>query len=204
MLHRVPKGVNALTRNVVINHPNCFLGEVWRKEILRKDPGETPGVMAGDPTWGGMGQLDDADEENYEYKFVGYAYSLRCDTFAPAPLMDRNDMNTDTGDKFTFVIIPAEDTYGAPGYFQVKTHDILFLLVCLDENSDEYSRIAFEVVGRETVLNIPPYCARYTVNRRDDLHFGPDNEPLFDVRELKKAQNAYKRELSKKKTEETK
>ena len=200
MLHRVPKGVNALTRNVVINHPNCFLGEVWRKEILRTDPGETPGVMAGDPTWGGMGQLDDADEENYEYKFVGYAYSLRCDTFAPAPLMDRNDMNTDTGDQFTFVIIPAEDTYGAPGYFQVKTHDILFLLVCLDENSDEYSRIAFEVVGRETVLNIPPYCARYTVNRRDDLHFGPDNQPLFDVRELKKAQNAYKALQEDKKT----
>ena len=90
MLHRVPKGVNALTRNVVINHPNCFLGEVWRKKILRKDPGENPGTMAGDPTWGGMGQLDDADEEDFEYEMQGYAYALWCENFAPAPLMDRN------------------------------------------------------------------------------------------------------------------
>ena len=30
--------------------------------------------------------------------------------------------------------------------------------------------LAFEVVGIETTVNIPPFTTRYICNRRDDLH----------------------------------
>jgi hypothetical protein len=31
--------------------------------------------------------------------------------------------------------------------------------------------VGYEVVGRETNVNIPPFCRRYVLNKRDDLAF---------------------------------
>ena len=63
MLNQAPTAVNALTRNVIVNHPNSYTVAVLRKAILRKDDGK----LGGKPTIGGMGELDSDDEENIEW-----------------------------------------------------------------------------------------------------------------------------------------
>lgn len=191
MISNVSKGVNALTRNVVINHPNTFFCEVYGKKILRKDPNEIPGVIAGDPTWGGMGQLDDADEEDYEYEFKGNGYALPAEGFSPAPMVDHNDANIGPAPEFRFLIVPEAENSGEEGFFDLSTHDIVLIPI---GSGELWARLAFEVVGRETTMNIPPFCVRYVCNRRDDLHMDV-NGNFLNQRELKKAQKEYQEQL---------
>lgn len=191
MLNKVPQEVNTFTRNVVINHPNSFKCEMYRKKILRKDPHESPGVIAGDPTWGGMGQLDDADEEDYIYEYQGDGYGLLLENFVPAPMVDHNDATIGASPEFRFLIIPAAENSGEEGFFNVSTHDLMMWLI---EFGEDTARLAFEVVGRETTMDIPPYCVRYICNRRDDLHMDV-NGNFFNQRELKKAQKEYQEQL---------
>lgn len=193
MLNKVPTGMNALTRNVVINHPNTFYIELYKKKILRKDANEVPGEVAGDPTWGGMGQLDDADEEDYEYEYAGDGYALPAEGFSPAPMVDHNDANIGPVDEFRFVIVPKVATYGEEGYFDVSTHDIVMIPI---GSGDEWARLAFEVVGRETINNIPPFSVRYVCNRRDDLHTDIHGN-FINQKALKAAQREYQASLVK-------
>lgn len=168
MLSNTTSGIQVLTRNVVINHPNTFNCELWRKVILRKDDSE----VAGKPTMGGIGVMESDDEEDFEYKMMGEGYALAVTMFEPAPIVDHNDTNIGP-EEFRFLLEPAANDSNEEGFWIPKTHDLVFLMIP-NVTGDKYARLAFEVVGRETTTNIPPFNIRYVCNRRDDLHMDVD------------------------------
>lgn len=181
MLNNVPEAINRMARNVVVNHPNTFNIQLFRKSVTRSGVGEE--TVDGNPTLGGLAVLNTGDEEQFEYAFVGNGYALMADSFSPAPMMDRKDANTGSVDEFRFLIEP-EGPSGSSEWFDVRTNDVMYLLLGSGPNP---ARLAFEVVGYETTSNIPPYTTRYVANRRDDLHLpagsvgnpddGAPNEP---------------------------
>ncbi|MBL8473794.1 MAG: hypothetical protein JNM98_18535 [Rhodocyclaceae bacterium] len=145
-----------MTRNIVKNHPNTFTCQVFRKEVTRPDAA----------TLGGLGVLDTADEEQFEYVFMGNGCALPADQFAPAPMVSHGDANIGSGEEFRFLIEP-EEPPGQPEWFDIRTHDVVYLLMGAGPSA---AKLAFEVVGTETTSNIPPFTTRYITNRRDDLH----------------------------------
>jgi len=158
MLTNVPQSINRMARNVVINHPNTFNCEVYRKTVTRQS--EAP--VGGLPTMGGLGVLDSMDEEQFEYAFMGFGYALPADGgFAPAPMVRRGDANIGSGDEFRFLIEPEE-----PDEFDVREHDVLYLRLGV---GTKVPKVAYEIVAIETTSNIPPYTTRYIANRRNDL-----------------------------------
>jgi hypothetical protein len=167
MLTNVPSGINRMARNVVMNHPNTFSCEVYRKAVTR--PAETS--VGGLPTMGGLGVLDSMDEDQFEYAFMGYGYALPADGgFAPAPMVRRSDANIGAGDEFRFLIEPEE-----PDEFDVREHDVLYLLLGVGKDAP---KLAYEIVAIETTSNIPPYTTRYIANRRNDLDLlTPEDSP---------------------------
>jgi hypothetical protein len=176
MLHNVPQAISRMARNVVLNHPNTYNCEVYRKVTLRQ--GEA--TVAGNPTLGGLTVLNSADEEDYEYRHLGDGYALPAEAFGPAPLMDRRDADTGSGEEFRFIIEP-EGQAGSSEWFEPRITDVVYLLLGDGPNP---ARLAFEVVGLETTTHIAPYTARYITNRRDDLHLpagaapdGPEGSP---------------------------
>ena len=154
MLNNVPTAINALTRNVVINHPNTFNCIVIRKKMLRPDP-----LVSGLPTMGGLGVIGSDDEEQVDYEFIGNGYAMPAEQFSESQMMERRDANNGFANEFKFLIEPE-----AVGEFELKSRDIFYQII-----GD--IRLAFEIVGIETTSNIPPYTQRYICNRRDDLHF---------------------------------
>lgn len=154
MLNNVPNAINALARNVVINHPNTFGCVAVRKRVTRSGP-----LIGGLPTLGGMGVISADDEESIEWDLLGNGYALKSEPFAPSLMMDRRDANNGHADDFRFLIEP-EDI----GLFEPKKNDVIYLIL-----GD--IRMAFEIVGVETTSDIPPYTQRFVCNRRDDLHF---------------------------------
>lgn len=161
MLTNVPAAVNRMARNVVINHPNTYNCQVFRKTVTR------PGADAGGlPVLGGLGVLSSDDEEQFTYAWIGNGFALPVENFQPASMMDRGDANNDTGTEFKFLIEP-EDAAGQLGSFTPDKNDVVYLLL---GDGPSPAKLAFEIIGIEAVLNIPPYTTRFIVNRRDDLH----------------------------------
>ena len=158
MLTNVPSAVNRMTRNVVINHPNTWECQVFRKRVTRTDGAPVGGL----PTMGGLGVLDSEDEESIDYDHLGNGYALQAEAFMAAPMMDRQDANNGSGAEFRFLVEPEEPS-GMPGYFDVRNRDVIYLVL-----SDDV-KLAYEIVGTETTVNIPPFVTRYVCNRRGDL-----------------------------------
>lgn len=158
MLSNIPAALNRLARNVVINHPNTFNCQLFRKVVTRT----APELVGGLPTLGGLGVLESDDEESFEYEWVGNGYAMPVESFQPSPMMDRGDANNGYADEFRLLIEPEDE-----GGFVPRKHDVLYLLLGLDQGA---AKLAFEIVGREAVVNIPPYSIRYLCSRRDDLH----------------------------------
>jgi hypothetical protein len=160
MLVNVPQAINRMARNVVINHPNTWNCQIFRKTVHRIAPIEHGGL----PTLGGLAVLDTTDEEDITWDFIGNGFALNAEQFQPAPILDRRDGNIGASAEFRFMIEPEEE-FG----FDVKSKDIFYLLIWTADYDDP-ARMAFEVVGIETSVNIPPFVNRYVANRRDDLH----------------------------------
>lgn len=160
MLNNVPMGINAMARNVIINHPNAFNCEVYRRQVLRPDP-----QAGGAPTLGGMMVLSADDEQEIEWSLVGLGYALPSEQFQAASMMDRRDANNGYGEEFRFLIEP-EEMIGSPGGFEIKKNDVIYLVL---GEGPEAPRLAYEIVDVEAVVNVPPYVPRYVANRRDDL-----------------------------------
>lgn len=158
MLTNVPIAMNAMARNVIINHPNTYSCKIIRKSVTR-----TGALMGGLPTLGGVGVLDSDDEEELTWDFIGNGYAMQAESFQPSLMMDRQDANNGSANESRYLIEP-EAAPGTPQWFDIKMHDVLYLLL------GDFVKLAFEIVGVETTLNIPPYTTRYIVNRRDDLH----------------------------------
>lgn len=161
MLTSVPTAINRMLRNVVLNHPNSFNCQVFRKTVTRAAP-----VVSGAPTLGGMGVMSSEDEEQIEYAWVGNGYALQAESFQASAMMEQGDANNGSGTEFRLLVEPEEPT-GMPGNFIPQKNDVVYLLLGVEPGSP---KIAFEIVGIEAVLNIPPFCTRFIANRRDDLH----------------------------------
>jgi len=162
MLNNVAITMNRLARNVVMNHPNSYNCQVFRKVYKRT----APQTVAGVPTMGGLAVLDSMDEEDFEYKYIGNGCALRAEGFAPAPMTKRGDANIGSGEGFLFLVEPEEPS-GHPDSFDLRNHDVMLIWL---GTAPDCAKLAFECVGIETTSDIPPYTTRYIMNRRDDLH----------------------------------
>lgn len=175
MLHSVPIAINRLTKNVLRNHPNSFQIELYRKEWTRKSTGEAYNR----PTLGAAGVLDTDDEDEFKINYIGEGYALNAAGFQGVGMHDTNEADVNGGEQ-RFIIVPEADS-GAEGYFEVKSHDLFAILLYGEDLEKEPARIFYEVVGRETTTDIPPYNIRYVCNLAPDLAMTPDGEYLIDV-----------------------
>jgi len=142
MLTNVPAAINRMARNVVMNHPNAWNCQVFRKVYKRT----APQTVAGAPTLGG----------DFEYKHLGNGYALRAEGFAPAPMVKRGDAHINSGEGMLFLVEP-EEPAGHPDWFDLRNHDVMYIWLGVDPSC---AKLAFECV----------YTTRYIMNRRDDLH----------------------------------
>lgn len=158
MLNNVPIAVSKMARNVIINHPNT-----WECQLYRKSVNRVGGALVGGlPTLGGMAVLNSEDEYDITFTHLGNGFALEAEMFQPSAMMDRQDANNGANTEFKFLIEP-EMMSGMPGHFDVRNSDVMVLILA------DSVRLAFEIVGVETTLNIPPYVTRYIANRRGDL-----------------------------------
>ncbi len=169
MLHNVPREIGRTIRSVIANHPNAFSVQAWRREVLRKADDE----FAGKPTFGGIGVIDSGDEEDYEYHFLGNGYLLPGNQFEPAPINDAGDANVGASNEFVFIVISEAQT-SEEGYFELQNHDVFYVLL---GECPEQAKLAYEVIGVETTMNITPYVPRYRCNRRADMDLSVDENP---------------------------
>lgn len=161
MLNNIPKGLNAITRNVVIRHPNTFNCEFYRRTVNRLEP-----VEGERQTMGGMMVLSVEDEPEINWEFIGTGYALVADLFQPSVMMDRGDANNGFAEEFKFLIESEKEIID--GGFEPKKNDI-FYVVLGDIQDIDAPRVAYEIVAVETTVNVPPYVPRYICNKRDDL-----------------------------------
>lgn len=162
MLNNVPAAVNRMARNVVINHPNTFNCQVFRKSVTRQAADSVGGL----PTLGGLAVIDSTDEEQFDYSFVGNGFALMAEQFSPSMVMDRQDANNGFADEYRF-LVESEDAAPAVTAFEPAKNDVIYLLLGSDPATAP--KVAYEVVGIETTMNIPPYTKRFICNRRGDL-----------------------------------
>lgn len=163
MLNNVPRGVNALTRNVVIRHPNTFNGEFFRRKVNRIEP-----VVGERQTMGGMMVLSVDDETEISWDMIGFGYALKADQFQPSLMTDHMDTNNGFENEFRFLIEPELEIID--GGFEPKKNDVFYLIMAEPDESDQKAtKLAFEIIGIETTVDVAPYVPRYVCNRRDDL-----------------------------------
>lgn len=165
MLNNVPQSIRRLARQTVLNHPNAYNIQYFRRVVNRVS---SDGDAMGMPTWGGAGVLDSTDEEDISYEWVGNGYALSSDAFQPASAMERQDANVGQVE-MRFIIEPEANDSNEVGWFDPKTKDVFYVLIGIGVYS-EPAKLAFEVATIETIVNIPPFVNRVVVNRRDDLH----------------------------------
>jgi len=162
MLINIPAAVNSAARNVIINHPNTFEAQVFRKRVTRTDAAGAGGL----PTLGGLGVLDSEDETEVVYDHLGNGFAFPVDAFSPSSMMGQHDANNGSGAEFRYLVEPFEPS-GMPGWFDLRKHDVLYIVL------HDLVKLAYEVVDIETTLNIPPYSMRYVTNRRGDMDVLP-------------------------------
>lgn len=150
MLNAVPENINAMTRAVIQNHPNAYNCQCYRKILNRDNP----------KMLGGMMVLDSEDEEDFEFEFIGNGYALQAEPFQPSQMMDNQDANNSYAVQIPFLVVQ-EQAYD----FTLKKHDMVLLLLDMGN-----IKLAWEVIGIETVINIPPFTKRYLMNQRAELN----------------------------------
>lgn len=161
MLNNVPAGIGAMARNVIINHPNSYNIEVYRRKLGRTSADSAGGA----PTLGGMMVMSNDDEHDITWELAGLGYALPAEQFQQSQMMDRRDATNGYADEIRFLLEP-EDMIGDPGGFEIKKKDVFYLLLGV---GPEAPKLAYEIVEIEAVVNLPPFVPRYVVNRRDDL-----------------------------------
>ena len=169
MLSNVPSGINAMARNVIINHPNAYNCEVYRRRVGRTSADEAGGSP--------MMVLSSEDEDDIRWELVGLGFALPGEQFQASSMMDRRDANNGYADELRFLIEP-EEMIGDPGGFEVLKRDVIYVLLGEGENAP---KVAYEIVDVEAAVNVPPFVTRYVVNRRDDLDIADPAEAEDDT-----------------------
>lgn len=156
-IHNVPVTVNKAARRVIMKHPNSIPCQVFRMVINRNEP-----LSAGAPTIGGLGVVTPDDEPDYDWQELGVGWALKAQPFDPSPMYDRQDAHNDSGDEFRYMIEPYFEPF-TDGWFDIKNQDVVYMTPYPN------IKLAFEVVGQETVLDMFPYATRYVLQRSDRL-----------------------------------
>jgi hypothetical protein len=156
-LINVPQTINRASRRIIMKHPNSHPCQVFRMVVNRNEP-----LSAGIQTIGGLGVVTPDDEWDYEWQELGVGWALKAQPFDPSVMYDRQDAHNDTGDDFRFLIEPYYEP-GTEGWFDIKNQDVVYF------TPYPGIKLAFEVVGQETVLDIFPYATRYVLQRSDRL-----------------------------------
>jgi hypothetical protein len=103
MLNTVPEQLTKMARSVVINHPNAWNCEAYRKKMLRIDPVTQIG---GIPTLGGLSVLDSEDESAIEWEWIGNGFALQAEPYQPSPMMGTGNAVNNTAIELRFLIVP--------------------------------------------------------------------------------------------------
>lgn len=154
----IPNAVINSQRRIVLKNPNTLPCQVFRMTVQRTEP-----VSAGTPTIGGMGVLTPDDEDDVIWQEIGVGYALPLEQYQPGLMVDRQDAQNGAGDDFRYAIEPEHERW-TDGWFDIKQQDIVLILL------HDVVKVAYEVVGLENIVNIPPYAWRYILQRRDDMH----------------------------------
>lgn len=163
MLNQVSRTANTLSERIIHHHPNSMGCQLFRKRVTRANP----------DTLGGLGVLSAEDEEQIEYDFLGPGSALPNAEDAAQPLLLNDNQDASFGaEEYRFLIAP-EAQAGEAEWFSVEKADVLLLWLDTGEDDEQgasvFLKIPFEVVGTETIHNLPPFSVRYVCNRRDDL-----------------------------------
>ncbi|MGL4735696.1 MAG: hypothetical protein ACRCWB_11585 [Enterovibrio sp.] len=159
MLNNIPRGVLKMARNVIMNHPNAFNFELYRRKNLRED-------SEGEIEVGGMTVLSAEDEHEIVWNFVGFGFAIPAEAFGSASgLNEREDYAFNGLEEFRFLLEP-EARLGDEGGFDIKKGDVFYVRIGSDE---DMIKIGHEIIGIESNIHIPPYTERYITNRRADL-----------------------------------
>lgn len=156
MLNQVPTTINRLAARIVHNHPNSIAMQAFRKVVTR-----TPS-----DTLGGLGVLSGEDEDAIEFVFLGTGSALPTaeDSMSPSPLNDNADVTHSDSAELRFMFAPDDPEADAEPW-EPEKNDVIVLWL-----DDEGSlKVPLEIVGLESVNNLPPFSTRYVCNRRDDL-----------------------------------
>jgi hypothetical protein len=173
MLNNVPARVRQASRLVVLRHPNSMPCVIFRKEVLREDD---PPDEAGDgPTLGGMGVLDNVDEDNFEWVKVGAGMVLftatdndaYADENAGGNWVDRNDAVAQ--EPTAAALIEFTEDADGKGYGPLDTvpeaqrKDVIYAL------PGAGLHMPYEVIQVQGTIMVPPYTRKYTLSARDEL-----------------------------------
>lgn len=162
MLKNIPEGIAAMSRSIISNHPNRWSVQVLKSVYTR----QSDGVMGGIPTLGGVGVLDYEDESERDFVLKGYGYALSIDGFVPSSMTDWADATQPDTNRFTFLIEPIPNKNSAQR-FEIEKRDII--LVMLTNDIETSPKIAYEVVGIDSTVNIAPYTKRFICNKAQHL-----------------------------------
>lgn len=155
MLNQVPMAITRMAKQIVHNHPNSIGIQAFRKRVTRAAPA----------TMGGLGVLSSEDEEDFVFDHLGNGSALVVEgDMAPSMMNDNADVPHSDAVEYRFLVEPDAPS-GDPEWFDPRKGDLI-LLWLMDDGS---LKIPFEIVGVETVNNLPPFSVRFVCNRRDDL-----------------------------------
>lgn len=153
MLQNVTQAVSKASRQLTLKHPNRWLARLYRFSKDMKNEGVTENQD--DNLWR---EIDSDDEPRTEYIFLGEVALLKCGSFEASNLVDSFEGVDYQNDTFQATIEFVENAI-----LKSEKHDIVYVTLC------EGVAIAYEVIGVEAKLDIPPYCYVYVLAKRDDL-----------------------------------
>lgn len=168
MLNIVPSTINASRRLVVLNHPNSFDAELWRKVVTRTElAGTAPNdTLGGLPTLGGLGVLSSEDEAEIDYQQIGDVKVLF------GGIYTGSSAEFDSGDglipeqlkeaQIECILQPTDPLFVTP-----DKNDLVMVL------PGAGIVLPFEVMAELGAINIHPYSRKFVLNARDDLAFIP-------------------------------
>lgn len=158
MLTNVARTVANASRKVVRRHPNAFECLVMRKQTDRSEP----------KNLGGIRVLSSEDEHDVSYSELGVGYALFAEQFQVSGLFDSANAATGAAPETRFLIVP--EVAEGEEHWSPKKRDIFYLVFTDD------IKLAYEIVGQETPLNISPLNIVWIANRVSDLDVLPGQE----------------------------
>ena len=163
MLNNVPTQINKSARLVTLKHPNSMDATVHRKTYNRVDSG----TMGGLPTLGGMGMLDGDDEPDYTYTEIGSAKVQFCGQFqAPDGNIRDDDHSLNYAGPTMEALIECILEPTDPAFFIVDKPDMVMVY------PGAGIALAYEVVGKTSPMNIPPFATKWILAPRADMNVG--------------------------------